>query len=102
MKAIILASGNGLRFLPLSKTNPKPLTKLFGKSIIEHNLLSLKGIVDEVFIVIGYLGEKIKEAIGDNYNGIKITYVIDNEIIGTGNSARLAVAKNSGFFTYAI
>lgn len=48
----------GLRFLPLSKTNPKPLTKLFGKSIIEHNLLSLKGIVDEVFIVIGYLGEK--------------------------------------------
>lgn len=93
MKAIILASGNGLRFLPLSKTNPKPLTKLFGKSIIEHNLLSLKGIVDEVFIVIGYLGEKIKEAIGDNYNGIKITYVIDNEIIGTGNSARLAVAK---------
>ena len=68
MKAIILASGNGLRFLPLSKTNPKPLTKLLGKSIIEHNLENLKGISDEVFIVIGYLGDKIKETIGNNYN----------------------------------
>lgn len=93
MKAIILASGNGLRFLPLSKTNPKPLTKLLGKSIIEHNLENLKGIVDEVFIVIGYLGDKIKKTIGNNYNGIKITYIIDDEIIGTGNSARLAISK---------
>lgn len=93
MKAIILASGNGLRFLPLSKTNPKPLTKLLGKSIIEHNLENLKGIADEVFIVIGYLGDKIKETIGNNYNGIKITYIIDDEIIGTGNSARLAISK---------
>ncbi len=96
MKAIILASGNGLRFLPLSKTVPKPLTKLLGKSIIEHNLDSLKGIVSEVIIVIGYLGNKIKDAIGSNYRGIKITYIIDNEIIGTGNSARLAVSKIKG------
>lgn len=51
MKAIILASGAGVRFLPLSKTTPKPLTKLLGKSILEYNLKNLKGIVDEVFIV---------------------------------------------------
>ncbi|MDD4358846.1 MAG: nucleotidyltransferase family protein, partial [Candidatus Pacebacteria bacterium] len=93
MKAIILASGNGVRFLPLSKTNPKPLTKILGKSILEHNLSNLEGIIDEAFIVIGYLGDKIKEAIGDNYNGIRIKYVLDNEIIGTGNSARLAAEQ---------
>ncbi|MDD4662141.1 MAG: sugar phosphate nucleotidyltransferase [Candidatus Pacebacteria bacterium] len=90
MKAIILASGNGVRFLPLSKTNPKPLTKILEKSILEYNLCNLKGIVDEVFIVIGYLGEKIKEKFGENYEGVKIKYVFDNEIVGTGNSARLA------------
>ncbi len=92
MKAIILASGNGIRFLPLSKTTPKPLTRLFGKSILEHNLESLKGIVDEVFIVVGYLGDKIKESLGDSYQGIKITYITDNEIAGTGNSAKLAIS----------
>ena len=92
MKAIILASGNGIRFLPLSKTTPKPLTRLFGKSILEHNLENLKGIVDEVFIVVGYLGDKIKESLGDSYQGIKITYIIDDEIAGTGNSAKLAIS----------
>ncbi|HOI59751.1 MAG TPA: sugar phosphate nucleotidyltransferase [Candidatus Pacearchaeota archaeon] len=93
MKAIILASGNGVRFLPLSKTTPKPLTKLLGKSILEYNIKSLKGIVDEVFIVIGYLGDKIKQAIGENYEGVKVSYIIDNEVIGTGNSAKLAVSQ---------
>lgn len=93
MKAIILASGNGVRFLPLSKTTPKPLTKLLGKSILEYNIKSLKGIVDEVFIVIGYLGDKIKQAIGENYEGVKVRYVVDNEVIGTGNSAKLAVSQ---------
>ncbi len=93
MKAIILASGNGVRFLPLSKTTPKPLTKLLGKSILEYNIKNLTGIVDEVFIVIGYLGDRIKEAIGESYEGIKISYVVDNEIIGTGNSAKLAMSQ---------
>jgi len=93
MKAIILASGAGVRFLPLSKTTPKPLTKLLGKSILEYNLKNLKGIVDEVFIVIGYLGDKIKETLGDKYEGIKINYIIDDEIIGTGNSAKLAISQ---------
>lgn len=90
MKAVILASGNGIRFLPLSKTTPKPLTKILEKSILEHNLENLKGIVDEVFIVIGYLGDKIKEKLGEEYQGIKIRYVFDEEIVGTGNSAKIA------------
>lgn len=93
MKAIILASGNGVRFLPLTKTTPKPLTKLMGKSILEHNIKNLKGVVDEVFIVIGYLGDKIRETIGENCEGVKVTYIIDDEIIGTGNSAKLAVSQ---------
>ena len=93
MKAIILASGNGVRFLPLSKTNPKPLTKILGKSILEHNLTSLEGIVNEVFIVVGYLADRIKESLGDSYGGIKIKYVFDDEIAGTGNSAKLAISQ---------
>jgi len=63
MKAIILASGNGVRFLPLSKTTPKPLTKLLGKSILEYNIKSLKGISEESFNCKRYFGDKIKQAI---------------------------------------
>ena len=89
MKAIILASGKGLRFMPLSLTKPKPLTRFFGKTILEHNLEALSGVVDEVYIAIGYMGEKIQETIGDKYKSIKINYVWDKKIQGTGATAKL-------------
>lgn len=90
MKAIILASGNGVRFMPLSETRPKPLFKIMGKTILEHNLDALNGITSEVVIVIGYLGEKIKEELGDSYGDIKLTYIEDREIAGTGRTAQIA------------
>jgi len=89
MKAIILASGRGVRFFPLSQNKPKPLFRIMGKSILEHNLDALIGIADEVCIVIGYLGDKIKENIGEEYEGMKITYVEDEEIKGTGRSSQI-------------
>jgi bifunctional UDP-N-acetylglucosamine pyrophosphorylase/glucosamine-1-phosphate N-acetyltransferase len=90
MKAIILASGSGIRFLPLSEKKPKPLFKIMGKTILEHNLDALDGVTSEVIIVIGYLGEKIREELGEEYKGIKITYIEDKEIAGTGRTAQIA------------
>jgi bifunctional UDP-N-acetylglucosamine pyrophosphorylase/glucosamine-1-phosphate N-acetyltransferase len=92
MKAIILAAGQGTRFVPLSLTKPKPLFTVFGKSIIEHNLTELVGIVDEVFLIVGYKQEQIRERIGDEYQGIKINYIIQDNINGTGAAAKSAAA----------
>ncbi len=90
MQAIILAAGNGIRFLPLSENKPKPLFSFLNKSIVEHNLSELKGIVDEVIIVVGYRKEMIIDKIGDNFEGIKITYIEDKEISGTASAVKLA------------
>lgn len=90
MQAIILAAGPGTRFVPFSLTKPKPLFSVFGKSILEHNLDALAGIADEVFIVVGYKQEQIRERLGDNYNGIKIIYLEQAEPAGTGAAAKLA------------
>lgn len=89
MQAIILAAGNGIRFLPLSSNRPKPLFSLFDKSILEHNLSELKGIVDEVIIVVGYKKEMIIDKIGNNFDGIKITYIEDKEITGTASAVKI-------------
>lgn len=91
MQAIILAAGKGTRFSPLSETRPKPLFSLFGKSILEHNLDELQGLVDEAIIVVGYKKEMITEKIGERYGSIKIIYVEDTKIEGTASAARLAI-----------
>lgn len=92
MQAVILAAGKSTRTYPLTLTRPKPLLKVAGKTIIEHNLEQLVGIVDEVYIVIGYKAEMIKEFIGDEFKGMKIKYVIQKEATGNA-SALLEVEK---------
>ncbi|MCD5396284.1 MAG: NTP transferase domain-containing protein [Candidatus Pacebacteria bacterium] len=90
MQAVILCAGNGTRLQPLTLTRPKPLIKLFGKSILEHNLEQLKGIAKEVILVVGYKGEMIQEKIGKNHSGLKIKYVWQKEPKGTGDAAKIA------------
>lgn len=61
MKAIILAAGEGKRLRPLTESKPKCLINLFGKSILQRQIETLKKCnINDISIVIGYLGEKIK------------------------------------------
>lgn len=96
MKALIIAAGKGSRLESLSKGQSKPLIKLLGLSLVERVILTAKeaGIV-EFIIVIGFLGEKIKEKLGrgDNY-GVKITY-IENKEWQEGNGVSVLAAKRA-------
>jgi NDP-sugar pyrophosphorylase family protein len=74
MKAIILAAWEWSRLRPLTNTIPKPLIKIFGKSIIEHNLENIYKYVSEIIMVVKYKQELIKEEFSDNYKWVKITY----------------------------
>lgn len=75
MKAIILAAWESSRLRPLSNTTPKPLTQIFGKSILEHNLESIYKFVDEIIIIVKYKKEVIIEKLWDNFKNTKITYI---------------------------
>lgn len=86
MQAVILAGGYGNRMGELTKDTPKPLLKVSGKTLLEHKLDILPSEIDEVIIVVGYLGQKIIDHIGESYNGIKISYVTQEERKGTGHA----------------
>ena len=86
MQAVILAAGEGIRLRPLTLERPKPLIEVEGKTLLEHNLDQLVGLVDEVVIVIGYKGDMIKEYISDEYQSMKIKYVEQKEQLGTGHA----------------
>ena len=83
MQTIILAAGRGTRLNYLTENCPKPLIKISGKPILEHTLSSLPPEIDEVVMVIGYLGEKIRKMFGNQFQGRNIKYVPLAHLLGT-------------------
>ncbi len=100
MKAVLLAAGEGVRLQPVTSTRPKHLIKLAGKPILQYCLDAVKRAgIDEVIIVTHYMGEAIKAYFGDGSNqGLKIQYVEQKEILGTGNAAAVAEPYVNGEF----
>ncbi|MAG15470.1 glucose-1-phosphate thymidylyltransferase [Candidatus Woesearchaeota archaeon] len=92
MKAVILAAGKSTRTHPLTVSKPKSLLKIANKTIIEHILSQLHGIVSEAVIVIGHEGKQISDYLGSTYGGIRLTFVQQKKQYGTGD-ALLAVEK---------
>jgi MurNAc alpha-1-phosphate uridylyltransferase len=81
MKAMILAAGRGERLKPLTDTTPKPLLKAGDKSLIEYHLTNLAAAgIKDVVINIAWLGEQIKQALGDGEKyQLNITYSDEGE-----------------------
>ncbi|MBR9683505.1 NTP transferase domain-containing protein [Candidatus Woesearchaeota archaeon] len=98
MQAVILAAGKGTRMLPLTKDRPKPLIEVAGKSLLEHNLDQMAGLVDEVIIVVGYLKEQIMERLGEDYKGMRIKYVVQEKQLGTGHALLQTESNITGKF----
>lgn len=90
MKAIILCAGKSTRLYPLTLTRPKPLIKIANKTLLEHNLEQLEGLVDEAIIVVGYKKEMIIAKFGNKFGKIKLTYVEQFEQLGTGHAVMCA------------
>ncbi len=84
--ALILAAGQGTRM----KSNvPKVLHNLCGKPMIQHVLDNTTNITDNISLVIGYQGEKIKEYLSKT-NYYNIEFVYQEKQLGTGDAVKIA------------
>ena len=92
MKAVVLAAGEGTRLKPITLTRPKHLIRVGGKLLLEHCLNALKAVgIEETLIVIHYMGDAIRTYFGDGKNfGLRISYVEQKEVLGTGNAVSIA------------
>ena len=90
---MILCGGFGKRLRPVTEKVPKPLVEIKDDyAILDKQLFDFKNAgVKEVYLLAGFLHEKIEERYGDKYKGIKIHYVIEDEPLGTLNAIRLGM-----------
>ena len=80
--AVIQAGGKGTRMKSLTKDKiPKPLLKINGKPMIEWQIENIRKYgIQEVVLIIGHLGEKIKEYFQDGVGlGIHLTYIEEKQ-----------------------
>ena len=84
----------GKRLGDLTKDNTKCMVKVNGVPLIDRLLTQLSRFsLVKVIIVIGYEGKKLRDYIGQEYNGLAIEY-IENSIYNTTNNIySLSLAK---------
>lgn len=96
MKTVIMAGGRGTRIASVRSDIPKPMIKIEGKPVLEHELecLRAQGLLD-IIITVGHLGSSIMDYFGDGTNispatgkpfGVHIEYYIEKEALGTAGA----------------
>ena len=90
-KAMILAAGLGTRLKPLTDTMPKALVEYNGIPMISRVIqkLTSEGIND-IVINTHHFSDQIENYFSENYFGVKITLIKEEEILGTGGAVKNA------------
>lgn len=103
MEAIILAGGFGTRLRDVVSDLPKPMAPIGNRPFLGILLsqLSQKGF-KHVILAVGYMAEKIIDYFGHQFDGMKISYVIENQPLGTGGAVRLAITKVKGDYIFVL
>ena len=99
IRAILMAGGKGERLRPMTLTTPKPLLKIGGKAIIDHNVEALAAHgIDDITVTTNYLAEQLHEHFATPVAGVKVKCVREPKPLGTIGSAAL-VAKSTAEVT---
>ena len=96
MKVVIMAGGRGTRISSVASDIPKPMIKIEGKPVLEHELECLRsqGFTD-IILTVGHLGNIIMDYFGDGSKispvtglpfGVHIEYFFEREPLGNAGA----------------
>lgn len=106
--AVLMAGGKGERLRPLTEKTPKPLLKVGGKAIIDHNIDRLISYgVKNISVTVNYLGEQLEEHFAEPRGEVKVNTVREPKFLGTIGSIKFVkeffndtvLVMNSDLFT---
>jgi D-glycero-alpha-D-manno-heptose 1-phosphate guanylyltransferase len=94
MNAIILCGGLGTRLGSLTIDTPKPLIEVAGKPFVGHVLDKLRaGGVSQVCLAVSFQWQKLEATLGSSWNGIPLSYSVEDQPLGTGGAVRRALVN---------
>lgn len=96
MKTVIMAGGKGTRISSIANDIPKPMIKVNGKPVLEHELECLReqGFTD-IILTVSHMGEIIMDYFGDGSKispvtnkpfGVHIEYYFEKEPLGNAGA----------------
>lgn len=96
MKVVIMAGGKGTRISSVAKDIPKPMIKIDGMPVLEHEIgcLRTQGFTD-IIITVSHLGNIIMEYFGDGQKispvtgesfGVNIEYYFEEQPLGNAGA----------------
>lgn len=88
MKAVIMAGGRGSRLGAITADVPKPMLKIAGIPVLEHQIRSLRRQgFSEIFITVSHLASVIMDYFGDGSSfGVHITYFVEKVPLGNAGA----------------
>ncbi|CPZ11435.1 Putative sugar-phosphate nucleotidyl transferase [Mycobacteroides abscessus] len=88
--AVILVGGQGTRLRPLTLSAPKPMLPIAGFPFLTHVLSRVAAAgIDHVVLGTSYKADVFESEFGDGSKlGLQITYVYEEEPLGTGGAIR--------------
>lgn len=96
MKVVIMAGGRGTRITSVASDIPKPMIRIDGKPVLEHEIECLRnqGFTD-IILTVSHLGNIIMDYFGDGTGispvtgkpfGVKISYYFEKEPLGNAGA----------------
>lgn len=92
MNAIILCGGLSTRLGDITKSIPKILVDVGGRSVLDWQLQKLEALgIDRVVLAAGHLADVLQKEVGEERGGTRLAYAIEKERLGTGGAIKNAL-----------
>ena len=94
MQIVIPAAGMGRRLGSETSDKTKAMVKVNQRTLIERCLDSaVLHAIDRIILIVGYEKDKLKNFLGDSYNGVDIVYIANDAYATTNNIYSIFLAR---------
>ncbi len=100
-EAVFLAGGFGTRLQSVVKEVPKPMADINGKPFLHYLITFYAGQgINHIVLSTGYLHQVVSNYFGEFYQGVKISYAVEDHPLGTGGAIKksLELTKTNHVF----
>jgi mannose-1-phosphate guanylyltransferase len=100
LKAVILVGGLGTRLRPLTDNKPKPILPVVNLPFLERTIIHLKEFgIKDLILAMSYLPDEIRKYFKDGERcGVKLTYCLEKDPLGTAGAVKNAETYLDGPF----